>query len=377
MYLTLASFAATSKKIKRLNKRLEKKGMPLITYTADEKYMAMKDIFPKHDLPKFYGEIMVNVIDFSFTSDFEKFQLETGYEFIAVVDHNENLIHSFVEGVDVERFRTRAVCDHCKTKRNRSKTVILRKGEELFQIGTKCLSDFFQKDVNDFVKAMELFSSNHAMSNDPSDYFYGGSSHAHCMVELKTILKFAVASVHKYGYVPTSEPNSTRQVVTESIFGGNLRVSYTKEDEEEAVKILKWMKTIPMNVSCFLSNLRQIADNGFASPKNFGYVCYAVVEYQKELAKKVETKNCSEYFGNIGEKVTLEVVLANKHETQSYYGYMCYHTFKDSEGHTFVWMTSSRPAMKVGNTYKIKASIKEHSEYKGEKQTFITRVKTI
>ena len=377
MYLTLASFAATSKKIKRLNKRLEKKGMPLITYTADEKYMAMKDIFPKHNLPKFYGEVVVNVIDFSFTSDFEKFQLETGYEFIAVVDHNENLIHSFVEGVNVERFRTRAVCDHCKTKRNRSKTVILRKGEELFQIGTKCLSDFFQKDVNDFVKAMELFSSNHAMSNDPSDYFYGGSSHAHCMVELETILKFAVASVHKYGYVPTSEPNSTRQVVTESIFGGNLRVSYTKEDEEEAVKILEWMKNIPMNVSCFLSNLRQIADNGFSFPKNFGYVCYAVVEYQKELAKKVETKNCSEYFGNIGDKVTLEVVLANKHETQSYYGYMCYHIFKDNEGHTFVWMTSSRPAMKVGDTYKIKATIKEHSEYKGEKQTFITRVKAI
>ena len=377
MYLTLASFAATSKKIKRLNKRLEKKGMPLITYTADEKYMAMKDIFPKHTLPKFYGEVMVNVVDFSFTSDFEKFQIETGYEFIAVVDHNENLIHSFVEGVDVERFRTRAVCDHCKTKRNRSKTVILRKGEELFQIGTKCLSDFFQKDVNDFVKAMELFSSNHAMSNDPSDYFYGGSSHAHCMVELKTILKFAVASVHKYGYVPTSEPNSTRQVVTESIFGGNLRVSYTKEDEEEAVKIFKWMKTIPMNVSCFLSNLRQIADNGYASPKNFGYVCYAVVEYNKELAKKVETKTCGEYFGNVGDKVTLDVVLANKYETQSYYGYMCYHIFKDDEGHTFVWMTSSRPAMKIGESYKIKASIKEHSEYKGEKQTFITRVKAV
>jgi hypothetical protein len=42
-----------------------------------------------------------------------------------------------------------------------------------------------------------------------------------------------------------------------------------------------------------------------------------------------------------------------------------------------VWMTSSRPCLSVGNTYKIKASIKEHSEYKGEKQTFITRVKTI
>ena len=377
MYLTLASFATTSKKINRMNKRLAQKGMPLITYTATEKYMAMKDIFSKHTLPKFYGEIMVNVVDFSFTSDFEKFQIETGYEFIAVVDHNENIIHSFVEGVDVERFRNRAVCDHCKTKRNRSKTVILRKDDELFQIGTKCLSDFFQKDVNDFVKAMELFSSNHAMSNDPSDYFFGGSSHAHCMVELETILKFAVASIHKNGYVPTSETASTRQVVSETIFGGNLHITASKEDEEEAVKVLEWMKTIPMNVSCYLTNLRQIADNGYASPKNFGYVCSAVMEYYKELSKKVERKDCSEYFGNVGDKIERDVTLVNKYETQSYYGYMCYHTFKDADGHTFVWMTSSRPCLSIGNTYKIKATIKEHSEYKGEKQTFITRVKTM
>ena len=377
MYLTLASFATTSKKINRMNKRLAQKGMPLITYTATEKYMAMKDIFSKHTLPKFYGEIMVNVVDFSFTSDFEKFQIETGYEFIAVVDHNENIIHSFVEGVDVERFRNRAVCDHCKTKRNRSKTVILRKDDELFQIGTKCLSDFFQKDVNDFVKAMELFSTNHAMANDPSDYFFGGSSHAHCEVELETILKFAVASIHKSGYVPTSEPASTRQVVSETIFCGNLCITASKEDEEEAKKVLEWMKTIPMNVSCYLTNLRQIADNGYASPKNFGYVCSAVMEYYKELSKKVERKDCSEYFGNIGDKIEREVTLVNKHETQSYYGYMCYHTFKDDEGHTFVWMTSSRPCLAIGNAYKIKASIKEHTEYKGEKQTFITRVKVI
>ena len=377
MYLTIASFDTTSKKIARLNKRLAQKGMPLITYTANEKYMSMKEIFPKYELPKFYGEMMVNVIDFSFTSNFEKFQIETGYEFIAVVDHNENLIHTFVEGVNVEHFRTRAVCDHCKTKRNRNKTVILRKGDELFQVGTKCLSDFFQKDVNDFVKAMELFSTNHAMANNPSDYFFGGSSHAHCEVELETILKFAVASIHKSGYVPTSEPASTRQVVSESIFGGNLRITASKEDEEEAVNVLEWMKTIPMNVSCFYSNLRQIADNGYASSKNFGYVCYAVVEYHKEQAKKVETKNCSEYFGNIGDKIEREVTLVNKYETQSYYGYMCYHTFKDAEGHTFVWMTSSRPCLAIGNAYKIKASIKEHTEYKGEKQTFITRVKVI
>jgi hypothetical protein len=224
---------------------------------------------------------------------------------------------------------------------------------------------------------MELFSSNHAMSNDPSDYFFGGSSHAHCMVELETILKFAVASIHKNGYVPTSEIASTRQVVSETIFGGNLHITASKEDEEEAVKVLEWMKTIPMNVSCYLTNLRQIADNGYASPKNFGYVCSAVMEYYKELSKKVERKDCSEYFGSVGDKIEREVTLVNKYETQSYYGYMCYHIFKDDEGHTFVWMTSSRPCLSIGNAYKIKATIKEHSEYKGEKQTFVTRVKVI
>lgn len=378
MYLTISSFANTSIKIKRLNKRLEKKGLPLITYKAEEKYLSMAEVFPKHTLPKHFGEIMVNVIDFSFTSNFENIHLETGYEIVAVIDHVESLVHVFVEGVDVEQFRNRSVCDHCKTKRNRNKTVILRKGDEFLQIGTKCLSDFFQKNVNDLVKAMELFASNPSYDNSPDEYFSNGRHHSHCAVSLETVLPLAVASIQKYGYASSSETNSTKKVVLDSIFGGHFYIKATQEDKEVASKVLEWMKNLPMNVSCFQSNLRQIADNGFVSINNFGYACYAVVEYFKELAKKAELENnSSEYFGNVGDKVQIEISLVSKRDVQTSFGYSCYHTFKDTEGHTFVWGTSSRPAMRIGDTYKVKATIKEHSEFKGVKQTYLVRVKEI
>ena len=377
MFLTLSSFSDTVSKVRRLNNRLEKKGLPLITYKAEEKNMSFAEIFPQYALPKHYGEIRIDVVDFSFTSDFEKFQLETGWEFIAVIDHNEGLIHAFVEGVDVEKFRNRSVCDHCGTKRNRSKTVILRKGEELIQVGTKCLSEFFQKDVNELVRVFELFTG-HEVPNDPAEYLSGGGSISNCHIALERILELAVASIQKHGYCPSSDPCSTKRVVTDSIFGGNLHVEAKEEDKETALKVLEWMKGLEKNVSCFQTNLRQIADNGFTTVKNFGYVCYAPVAYFKELAEKAEkAENPSEYYGNIGDKVELEMTLVSKNEAQTSFGYKCYHTFKDSEGHTFVWGTSSRPRMSIGNSYKVKATIKEHSEFKSVKQTYLVRVKEI
>lgn len=92
MFLTLSSFSDTVSKVRRLNNRLEKKGLPLITYKAEEKNMSFAEIFPQYALPKHYGEIRIDVVDFSFTSDFEKFQLETGWEFIAVIEQRRSYV---------------------------------------------------------------------------------------------------------------------------------------------------------------------------------------------------------------------------------------------------------------------------------------------
>ena len=49
---------------------------------------------------------------------------------------------------------------------------------------------------------------------------------------------------------------------------------------------------------------------------------------------------------------------------------------KDDSGNVAIWFTSAGD-MEVGKTYRIKGTIKEHSEYKEIKQTILSRCKVI
>ena len=93
-----------------------------------------------------------------------------------------------------------------------------------------------------------------------------------------------------------------------------------------------------------------------------------------ELAPKTE----SEYIGKVGEKIEVEAVFEKKftYETNyTYYGETNYILKFKANGNTVVWKTSSWQDLEEGKTYKVKGTVKEHSEYRGDKQTVLTRCK--
>lgn len=108
----------------------------------------------------------------------------------------------------------------------------------------------------------------------------------------------------------------------------------------------------------------------------------AEIEARKQRAK-------SHYVGTVGERVYLQVLYVKTawYEHPSFKGYgtdtTYIHTFMIGED-VLVWKTSNtlgrwdgdewRPCQK-GEYIRMKATIKEHSEYKGEKQTLLTRCK--
>lgn len=99
----------------------------------------------------------------------------------------------------------------------------------------------------------------------------------------------------------------------------------------------------------------------------------------------------SEYIGAVGQKVTAEVTLINEFEfTNTYYRTTTYtYIMKDDEGNVLVWKTTSTlgfnyingngheryDVIRKGDTLHIEGKVKEHGEYKGTKQTVLTRCK--
>jgi hypothetical protein len=84
-------------------------------------------------------------------------------------------------------------------------------------------------------------------------------------------------------------------------------------------------------------------------------------------------KSLSEYVGDIKERLRdLQVTLTSARSFDGFYGTSFIYTFVCGEN-VLVWMTSSCKDIEVGDHFLLTGTVKEHSEYKGVKQTKLSR----
>lgn len=103
------------------------------------------------------------------------------------------------------------------------------------------------------------------------------------------------------------------------------------------------------------------------------------IEAERKAAEEAARKAISQHVGTVGERIELEVEYQRsaRFDVKSFIGYgtstMYVHTFKDAAGNVLVWKTSSGLQLEEGAKVTLKGTVKEHNEYKGEKQTVLTR----
>lgn len=104
-------------------------------------------------------------------------------------------------------------------------------------------------------------------------------------------------------------------------------------------------------------------------------------EQERQKALEEARKAVSQYVGQIGEKITVkgEFVKTAWFDFRNPFGQeerKFIYTFKDTDGNVFVWKTGSgRYNMNAGEPVEVTGTVKEHNEYKGEKQTVLLRCK--
>ena len=111
-------------------------------------------------------------------------------------------------------------------------------------------------------------------------------------------------------------------------------------------------------------------------------LCNQLNQANLEL-KKSESK--SEYIGNIKERMTIDLVLNNSFGYDTDYGYTNIYEFKDKQDNVFIWKTtkcidvdeSVTHRYSEGSTFTITGTVKDHQEYRGVKQTVLTRCKAV
>lgn len=321
------------------------------------------------------------------------------WECVAVLENHDagNIIRRINTEINIpERFKnTDNICEHCNTKRQRNNLYVIHNVEkdEWKQVGGSCLKLYTGGLNMEYVAAyMDGITE--------LEEFDGIVGRGKAYYHVEEVLSYAVEVINKTGYFNAQSALPTKYLVSE-IMQNNLgraiesineefksmrldvRMSehdFNKDDTENTVnQIIDYYKNLDDD-SEFIHNVKVMLNEGYALPKNFGFLCYLPAGYAKyiqkeaEKAKKVETR----YFGEVGkrykDKVIQDLTLITTWETQ--WGYTSVYKITLEDGSILTWKTNNGLYLDRNEKFdKISFTVKEHKEYKGEKQTEVTRCK--
>ena len=311
------------------------------------------------------------------------------YTFAAKVEliGEENIVHN-VANIELDaRFRTmKNECDHCGHNRNRNNVYVFvdANGKQM-AVGQTCLRDFTGCDnPEEIVNRATIIGDLTAICGDEEKEYWGGAGEY--IFSAKDILQSAAANIRQYGWISKAkamelETTPTSQYVINDLIKNNgkwVAVEICDADIEMAKTAMDYFRAGNQFDNNYLDNIRVILKSDMVAYRHLALVASGVQHVIREqsnivanAAKAIE----SQYVGNVGDKLKDIAVIFEKEiyigETQ--FGSKYLYCFQHN-GNSVNWFTDKRD-FEVGNAYTMSATVKELKEYKGIKQTIVTRAK--
>jgi len=320
-----------------------------------------------------------------------------GWQFAATLEHlgeDGNITHN-ISGSDLPiRYRNCGpACDHCQTKRYRKDTFVVFSPEknEYKQVGSSCLTDFLGVDGSRFAAMAEIYSTATELAS-ASEQSSGGNC-GDFFDYLDVYLSYVAETIGVSGWLSRKAARELDKPATSDVAYRHLHPNiYDRQSDrlfdkpsEKAIDLAKdsiaWCESLSdaeVEASEYLHNIRVIARRGIVGGRQYGYAASIVSSFQRALVDKANKeresriRNTSEYVGEVGKRVVFNLMVEKVLEFDGMYGTTLIHLMSDNLGNRFVWKSSGK-AFEIGIPIRIKATVKKHGEYKGTKQTELTR----
>ncbi len=295
-------------------------------------------------------------------------------------------------------------CDHCKTNRFRSKIYVISTeiGGKLVtkQVGSTCIQDFLGgADPEDYAKFAEFYGSLMLAFSDAEDAdSEERGPRGEYLYALENFLIVTAFVIRCTGWLSKGkaremgESGSATVNTVEIYIGSNdYRKHFEKEygepndaDVERANAAIAWAQEIPEDDSSdYLRNLGIIARLEACSPRFTGFAASMLQAHRNAIEKQAQAehkqsqreRSTSVHVGSPKQRLELTLTVMGITECEGYMGGLAHFVrFEDQDGNQFTWFASRETDMEIGNTYNVKGTVKDHTEYKGVPQTRLTRV---
>lgn len=270
-------------------------------------------------------------------------------------------------------------CEHCNTNRPRRKMFILENIEtgNFIQVGKSCLKDYLGHSIFDATKGCGFW----AQLKEEEESLYGDAIKSVDFGEtVEHVVACAVRQIRANGYVSRAMSEEKMKKATADDVRDTLSIKPTDEEKAEAAIVIDWATAEyefdaddAMKNSSFVLNISNILEAGRVTNKMTGLAAClpAMKQRADDKAARDEVNGKSEHFGEIKKRENFDVEVVAVNYIEGTYGVTTLYTML--VGTNVAKWFSSRDVLNVGEKYTLKATVKDHDEFNGTKQTIITR----
>lgn len=335
-----------------------------------------------------------------------------GWELVAAIDHtdNGNVIRKVSKLRLPERYLTAVpACDHCGSRRHRKTTYVIRNASDgaYRQVGKSCLREYTGGLSAEVVTSI---MSIHGIAEACT----AGPAHPEALLDRDTLLACAYADTRARGFFPARDgggstassatrlhsallgyPDTVTGAEREGLLS-DLRehgVEPRSEEVADAVSdMLSWVFVeSARSASDYMHNLSVACASEYVDPRHANIVASLPSAYlrargeedrRKALAarRRAEAER-SDWVGDVGGRVSVTVtscrVLASWNSCFDGYNerttYL--YRFTDTDGDVIVWRTAKLLEPFDCEERRLDATVKEHGDWKGTRQTVVTRAR--
>lgn len=324
-----------------------------------------------------------------------------GWKFIAAVEHTEkgNIIRSACQvEVPARYYDCPPVCEHCNSKRFRKDTYIVMNEEtgEFKQVGKSCLNDFTHgmsaEGVAQFLSWFDELIEYEAPV---------GGSWGVKYFKTFDFLCYAVEVISHWGYVKDYYERTTKERTCDYfnlvemgwhpyLYDVEIKLKsemasvhfnpYSESNVAKVKEILQWISDQEES-SNYIHNLKTVCALECSDYTKTGLLVSIFPAYDRELEHQAEQARrenqweqesiTSNHIGCIGDRIEIkvqEVKCISSWETE--FGTTHLYKITDNNGNVFIWKSSK---YLDDGVQTIKGTVKDHKEFRGTKQTEITR----
>lgn len=375
-------------KIKRIAKKCERNNIQCI-FNVSNPYTKLVTVNKK--------SFEVSLVDLELDVTF-KFN---GLRSLGLVQRKDGIVQCYFDNTDlIKQYKdTDFHCDHCNKKVHRNSVVILEnESGERKVVGTSCVKEFTSgldgnliAEVNDYMRILEMRNSElDSLMTGEGDVDSFFERHCIQIYDVIDVVSVAKKIIDSKGFESSNSMNATWKLIMFEIDDYD-----RNEVENEALDAIEWIKSLSEDEvlkSNYLFNLKQIIDAGYCTARHFGFLASLIPSYRKSEYKRLRDNNNKEsnYVGNVGDKLSVKVTYLETYTYDTYFGSSHIHLFMDDDGNIFKWSTGTGLKFTVDDVHsndsqwygldrgamiQLSGKIKEHSEYRNQKQTVLTRCK--